>query len=50
MSLNLQGANIQGGNFKIVSGDLNQNQIFVQNGELGIRFRSESTEIEIRRL
>ena len=45
----LQGANIQGGNFKIVSGDLNQNQILVQNGEFGIWFRPESREIEIRR-
>jgi len=47
MSLNLQGANIQGGSVKIVSGDVNQ--ILVQNGEFGIWFRSESTEIEIRR-
>jgi hypothetical protein len=48
MSLNLQGANIQGGNFKIVSGNLNEHQILVQNGELGIWFRSETTEIEMR--
>ena len=49
MSLDLRGANIHGGNFKIVSGDLHQNQIFVQNGEFGIWFRSEFTEIEMRR-
>ena len=50
MSLFLQGANILGGIFNIVSRDLHQNQIFVQNGEFGIWFRSESTEIDIRRL
>ena len=50
MSLDLRGANIHGGNFKIVSGDLNQNQILVQNGEFGIWSRSESTAIEICRL
>jgi len=44
MSLNLQGANIQGGSFKIVSGDLHQNQILVQNGEFGIWLRSESRD------
>ena len=36
MALYLQGANIQGGNFKIVSGDLHHNQILVQNGEFRI--------------
>jgi len=49
MSFYLQGANIQSSNFKIVSGDLSQNPIFVQNSELGIWIRYESTEIEIRR-
>ena len=44
MSLYLQGANIYGSNFKIVSGDLNQNQILLQNGEREIWFHSKSRD------
>jgi hypothetical protein len=45
MSLYLQG---EGSHLKIVSGDLHQSRILVRNGEFGIWFRSESTEIEVR--